>query len=124
MESNLGARKEAGLGAGGARSPSPRLASRGRKRSLVAAAAVTERRAVAGAGGGKGGANSELRAGRSETWRREERARLSEANLIWGRSGGMRPKWSGAARTARTAQRAAGAAGAPAGAGLPSRGKG
>lgn len=56
------------------RSPSCGLANRGRKRSLVVAAAaataVNERRAVAGAGGGKGGANSELHAGGSETqWR-------------------------------------------------------
>lgn len=49
--------------------PAHSLANRGRKRSLVVAATVTERRAVAGAGGGKGGANRELRAGGSETQR-------------------------------------------------------
>lgn len=64
---------------------------------------------MAGAGGGKGGANSELHAGGSETG--GELSALGcclaeRGELSMGRSGEMRPKWSRAARTARTAQRA------------------
>lgn len=66
------------------RSPSHGLANCGRKRSLAAAAAPNERRAVAGAGGGKGGANSELHAGGSETQWREELARALVAGVLPG----------------------------------------
>lgn len=85
MESNLGAQKEAVWRRW--RSQSHSLANRGRKRSLVvaaAAAAVNERRALAGAGGGKGGANSELHAGGSETQWREEPARALGAGVLPG----------------------------------------
>lgn len=131
MESNLGAQKKAGSGAGGARSPSPQLSQ-------------SRAQAQPGGGGGNGARGSgrsrrrqrqrqpraarrlegDPQRGASESARRWAVSWPREANFSWGRSGGMRQKWSGAAPTARTARRAAGAAGAPAGAGLLSRGKG
>lgn len=119
VESNLEAQREAGSGAGGARSPSRRLSQ--------------SRAQAQPAGGGGNGAQGAGRSPPRPRRRRPGAARRLEAEPAararrpagaWGRSGGTRRRWSGAAPSATTARRAAGAAGAPAGAGLPSRGKG
>lgn len=78
------AQKEAVSGAGGARRPTVWPIAGASAAWWWRRRAVNERRAVAGAGGGKGGANSELHAGGSETQWREELARALGAGVLPG----------------------------------------
>lgn len=100
VERNLGRKRERAPRRWRSQSQ-PRLANRGRKRSL--AAAVSERRALAGACGGKGAADSELPEGCREARRREARQRARGAGAPpAGRGGlGMGKKWREAAEVER-----------------------
>lgn len=92
--------------------PADGSANRGRKRSLAAAAAVTERRLLAGARGGKAAPPAELRAGWGESRRLEGEARAP------------RPASPGGARRAQHGEEVEGRGGGGAGLLRPRRRRG